>query len=67
MLNGWRSNLHKASLLRSPPDKTLTFLSTSSPLNKKAPKISLTVFLFSLVAESWAVVKTVFEASRVSD
>ena len=65
-LSGCRSNLAKANLLRSPPESTLTNLSTSSPLNKNDPRISLTLALFVSLAASIIVSKTVLLPSKYS-
>ena len=63
---GWRSNLAKAKRLRSPPDRTFTYLSAASPLNKKEPNISRTLDLLVSFAASIIVSKTVLLPSKYS-
>src|SRR5690606_3174297 len=48
-LTGSKSNFTMANLVFSPPDKTLTFLSISSPPNIKRPKIFLICVLHLLL------------------
>ena len=56
---GFSSMQHSASRARSPPLNTFTFLSTSSPLNMKAPSMARTRSRFSSLAAYSAVSITV--------
>ncbi len=65
-LKGCNNSLQRASLFLSPPERTFTFLLTSSPLNRKDPSISRTLLRVFSFAESIIVSRTVLSPSRYS-